>query len=195
MPGIVGAFTQSHASNWVPLTWISLMVDCQLYGLGAGGYHLTNVLLHAAYGHVVVCRPLPDDRPRVAQRAGGSTVRDPSLAGGIGGLGHRAERRPQRPVLHADAGGVCGLCASPAFACTIPGGDGFLCPRAAVQGDVGDAAAAAALAGLLAARAVCRDCAPSPNAPRRNGGGAVGGDELHFLASHPPHAFRFPGGW
>ena len=57
--GIVGAFTQSHASNWVPLTWISLMVDCQLHGLSPGGYHLTNVLLHAATTVllcIVLCR-------------------------------------------------------------------------------------------------------------------------------------------
>ena len=42
------AFTAMHASNWHPLTWISHMLDCQLYGLWAGGHHLTNVLLHAA---------------------------------------------------------------------------------------------------------------------------------------------------
>ncbi len=46
--GICWAFTHSHNDNWHPLTWISLMLDCQLYGLNAGGYHLTNVLLHAA---------------------------------------------------------------------------------------------------------------------------------------------------
>ena len=46
--GAVWAFTQSYRSNWIPLTWISLMVDGNLYGLHAGGYHLTNVLLHAA---------------------------------------------------------------------------------------------------------------------------------------------------
>ncbi len=46
--GIAWAFTHSHAANWHPLTWISLMFDCQLYGLNAGGHHLTNVLLHAA---------------------------------------------------------------------------------------------------------------------------------------------------
>ena len=46
--GIIWAFTQSHAANWHPLTWLSHMVDCQLYGLSPGGHHLTNVLLHAA---------------------------------------------------------------------------------------------------------------------------------------------------
>jgi tetratricopeptide (TPR) repeat protein len=47
--GIAWAFSDGDtAAMWLPLTWISLMSDCQIYGLNAGGYHLTNVLLHAA---------------------------------------------------------------------------------------------------------------------------------------------------
>ena len=47
--GIVWAFTHVHSNNWHPLTWLSHMLDCQLYGLKhPGGHHLTNVLLHAA---------------------------------------------------------------------------------------------------------------------------------------------------
>lgn len=42
------AFTSGYASNWHPLTWLSHMMDCQLWGLDAGKHHLTNVLLHAA---------------------------------------------------------------------------------------------------------------------------------------------------
>jgi tetratricopeptide (TPR) repeat protein len=44
--GLVLAFTSPHARNWHPLTTISHMLDCQLYGLKAGGHHTTNVLLH-----------------------------------------------------------------------------------------------------------------------------------------------------
>lgn len=47
LEGIVWAFTRFHSSNWHPLTWISHMLDSQLYGLNAGGHHLTNVLLHS----------------------------------------------------------------------------------------------------------------------------------------------------
>ncbi len=47
LKGIAWAFGV-HAVNWHPLTWISHMVDCQLYGLHPGGHHLTNVILHAA---------------------------------------------------------------------------------------------------------------------------------------------------
>ena len=45
--GICWAFTDT-SGNWHPLTWLSLMGDCQFYGLNAGGHHLTNNLLHAA---------------------------------------------------------------------------------------------------------------------------------------------------
>jgi tetratricopeptide (TPR) repeat protein len=45
--GITWAFTAFHADNWHPLTWLSHMLDCQLYNLEPGGHHLTNVLLHA----------------------------------------------------------------------------------------------------------------------------------------------------
>src|SRR4029077_3199206 len=40
--GIRWAFTHFHASNWHPLTTISHMLDCQLYGLQPWGHHLTN---------------------------------------------------------------------------------------------------------------------------------------------------------
>ena len=46
--GVVWAFTHRYAANWHPLTWMSHMLDCQVYGLWAGGHHLTNVLIHAA---------------------------------------------------------------------------------------------------------------------------------------------------
>jgi tetratricopeptide (TPR) repeat protein/uncharacterized membrane protein YhaH (DUF805 family) len=46
--GCVWAFTTGHAANWHPLTWISHMLDWQLYGERAGGHHLTNLLLHLA---------------------------------------------------------------------------------------------------------------------------------------------------
>jgi protein O-mannosyl-transferase len=44
--GTVSAFTSPHARNWHPLTTLSHMMDCQLYGLNAGGHHATNVVLH-----------------------------------------------------------------------------------------------------------------------------------------------------
>ncbi|MBN1764654.1 MAG: tetratricopeptide repeat protein [Sedimentisphaerales bacterium] len=47
MPGVKWAFTQSHSANWHPLTWLSHMLDCDLFDLAPGGHHLVNVLFHA----------------------------------------------------------------------------------------------------------------------------------------------------
>lgn len=44
--GIVWAFTAFHAANWHPLTWLSHMVDCELFGPDSGAHHLVNVLWH-----------------------------------------------------------------------------------------------------------------------------------------------------
>jgi Tfp pilus assembly protein PilF len=46
--GLAWAFTTTRASNWHPVTWISLMADSQLYGPNAYGFHTTNLLLHIA---------------------------------------------------------------------------------------------------------------------------------------------------
>jgi protein O-mannosyl-transferase len=44
--GVAYAFTTNDMSNWHPVTWLSLMLDAQVYGDWAGGFHLTNVLLN-----------------------------------------------------------------------------------------------------------------------------------------------------
>ena len=44
--GLKWLLTHSHASLWHPLTTLSHMTDCQIYGLKAGGHHFTNVVLH-----------------------------------------------------------------------------------------------------------------------------------------------------
>ncbi|MGA2106100.1 MAG: hypothetical protein ABSH25_00485 [Syntrophorhabdales bacterium] len=45
LEGIGWAFTAGHAANWHPLTWISHMMDVQLFGMRPGWHHLTNLLL------------------------------------------------------------------------------------------------------------------------------------------------------
>ncbi|HLG23231.1 MAG TPA: hypothetical protein VI382_10470, partial [Candidatus Manganitrophaceae bacterium] len=42
----VWAFTSAEAANWHPLTWLSHMVDVDLYGLNPKGHHLTNLVFH-----------------------------------------------------------------------------------------------------------------------------------------------------
>lgn len=47
LQSVFWAVTSAHAGYWIPLTWISHMLDVQLFGLKAGGHHLVNALLHA----------------------------------------------------------------------------------------------------------------------------------------------------
>ena len=45
--GIAWAFTHVHSQNWHPLTTISHMLDCQLFGVNPGAHHLANVFFHS----------------------------------------------------------------------------------------------------------------------------------------------------
>jgi tetratricopeptide (TPR) repeat protein len=46
LEGISWAFSTFHAANWHPLTWLSHMLDVELFGTSAGGHHLMNLLYH-----------------------------------------------------------------------------------------------------------------------------------------------------
>lgn len=52
---VAWSLTAVHSANWHPLTWMSHMLDCSLYGLRPGGHHLTNVLLHALATVLLFC--------------------------------------------------------------------------------------------------------------------------------------------
>jgi tetratricopeptide (TPR) repeat protein len=43
---VIWAFTTSHTGYWHPLTWLSLMLDCQIFGAKPGPLHLVNVAFH-----------------------------------------------------------------------------------------------------------------------------------------------------
>ena len=45
--GVDWAFKSTEYANWLPLTWLSHMLDVELYGLDSGRHHLTNVAIHA----------------------------------------------------------------------------------------------------------------------------------------------------
>lgn len=47
-PNVAWAFHTGYAGNWHPLTWISHMMDVQMFGLRPGWHHLINVLFHSA---------------------------------------------------------------------------------------------------------------------------------------------------
>jgi len=46
--GLIWAFTSIHVGNWHPLTTMSLMLTTQLFGAGAGGFHVVNLIFHVA---------------------------------------------------------------------------------------------------------------------------------------------------
>jgi len=46
--GIKWAFTDSYSANWHPVTWLSHILDVELYGMNPGQHHLTNLLFHIA---------------------------------------------------------------------------------------------------------------------------------------------------
>lgn len=48
LDGLAWALTSTRASNWHPLSWLSHMTDCDLYGLNPSGHHLNSLLFHAA---------------------------------------------------------------------------------------------------------------------------------------------------
>ncbi len=45
---ITWAFKTFYDSNWHPITWLSHMLDCHLYGLNSKGHHFNNLLFHIA---------------------------------------------------------------------------------------------------------------------------------------------------
>ncbi len=45
---VLWAFTSRYAGNWHPLTWLTHMLDCQLFGLNPLWHHLNNLILHIA---------------------------------------------------------------------------------------------------------------------------------------------------
>jgi protein O-mannosyl-transferase len=49
----IWAFTTTHTGNWLPLTWLSLMLDRELFGKNAAGYHWTSVILHLLGGLIL----------------------------------------------------------------------------------------------------------------------------------------------
>jgi Tfp pilus assembly protein PilF len=46
LQSIIWAFIKSHSANWHPITWLSHMLDCEIYGLNPLGHHITSLLIH-----------------------------------------------------------------------------------------------------------------------------------------------------
>jgi tetratricopeptide (TPR) repeat protein len=73
-PGIVWAFTSLHGEKtyWHPLTWLSHMLDCQVFGMDAGAHHIVNVGFHALNAIMLFL---------VLFRLTGATIRSALVAG------------------------------------------------------------------------------------------------------------------
>jgi len=53
--GVAWAFTSERADNWHPLTWLSLMLDYELFGINAKGFHITNLVIHIVNTLLLFC--------------------------------------------------------------------------------------------------------------------------------------------
>ena len=98
------AFTSPHARNWHPLTTISHMLDCQLYGLKAGGHHATNVLLHTIAVLLLFPGAAANDRRIVEECHCRSVVCGSPVACRVRGMGERTKRRSECRLLFSHAG-------------------------------------------------------------------------------------------
>ena len=156
---LIWAFCTFHASNWHPVTWLSHMLDCQMYGLKAGGHHFTSVLLHVANVLLLfaVLRRMTGAIWRSAL-VGAVCLAPPACR--IGGLDSGTQGRAQHLVLFPGNGRLCAPCrnkrrsppgsggshSNPLFSCPV-----ILRPGAVIQAHGGDVAVRAVAAGLLAA--------------------------------------------
>ena len=87
--GIAWAFTTFYATNWHPLTWISHMIDCQLFGTNAGRHLLVNALIHVANTLLVFWFFVAINTCPLAERARRRTFCIASVTRRIRGMGVR----------------------------------------------------------------------------------------------------------
>ncbi len=161
--GLVWAFTSAHASNWHPLTWLSHMLDCQLYDLRPGGHHLSSVLLHAATAillFLVLWRMTGDLWPSALAAA--VFAIHPLRAESVAWV---AERKDVLSGLFfmLTLGAYVGYVRRPFSLLRYCAGSGAVCARPHGQADARDAAVCAAAVGLLAAGA--HDAGPESPLP------------------------------
>jgi tetratricopeptide (TPR) repeat protein len=52
---VIWAFTATEEANWHPLTWLSHMMDVELFGMNPRGHHFTNLLIHTCSTLLLLC--------------------------------------------------------------------------------------------------------------------------------------------
>jgi hypothetical protein len=93
------AFTINQGDLWSPFLWLSYMLDYQFYGLNAGGYHITNLILHILSALLLFW---------LFNRMTHALWESAFVAAcGIGRLGYRAQRCLERFLLDADPVPLC----------------------------------------------------------------------------------------
>ena len=112
---VAWALTGQCAGNWHPLTMLSHMADCQLFGVAAGPAHHGEPALPPPEHPAAVPRLAADDRG-LAERLRRGPVRRPPHPRRVGGLDRRAQGRPLDALLAADDG----TCATPAVGARPP---------------------------------------------------------------------------
>jgi hypothetical protein len=86
------AFTHFHAANWHPITTLSHMLDCQLFGVNPGSHHFSSVVIHtlAVIALFFALDSLTGKIWRSGVVAGVFAIHP--LRAGIGGMDRRAQR-------------------------------------------------------------------------------------------------------
>ena len=137
--GFAWAFTHIDAGNWHPLTTISHMIDCQLYGLNPEGHHFTNVVLHTVAA--ILLFAVLQQMTGTLWRSGVAAVlfavhplRAESVAWDI-----RTERCAKRTLLYVNSRCLCALCRCTKPLSLLNDADVYA-SRANVKIDVGDSA-------------------------------------------------------
>jgi hypothetical protein len=127
--GLLWAFSSGRAANWHPLTWLSHMLDCELFGNNPGRHHLVNVFFHIANTILLflVLKAMTGALWQPAFVAAVFAIHP--LHCRVGGLDKRTQGRSEYLVLAADYGclptvhearrhrlvraDVCGFCTGP----------------------------------------------------------------------------------
>ena len=166
------AFSHVVLGNWHPVTVLSHMLDCRLFGLQPWGHHLTSLLLHAlntalvflllrtltgAVWRSLLVAALFGWHPLRVESVAWVAERKDVLSAGFGFLSllcyaryaRGTESRIQKPESEIGSGG-------PSHCFRLLAGVAFFCLRVDEQADAGDVAVRDVAAGLLAAQTFCR---------------------------------------
>jgi len=74
------AFTSTVMGHWIPVTWLTFSLDHAAWGMNPFGYHLTNVLLHAASAVLLYALALALLRRALPAAGGGATMLGAAIA-------------------------------------------------------------------------------------------------------------------